>query len=85
MYRDLQSLQPVNRTRDISEAINNIERVLRQLEALGENIEGSYFGTMIEDKLPMWKTEKLEEPKENKKDWTVDDLRQFLNSLAQEK
>ena len=40
---------------------------------------------MTENKLHMWVAEKLEESKENKKNWLVEDLRRFLNNLAQQR
>lgn len=40
---------------------------------------------MTENKLHMWVAEKLEESKENKKNLLVEDLRRFLNNLAQQR
>ncbi|MCP9260715.1 putative Reverse transcriptase [Dirofilaria immitis] len=58
--------------------IEHIERVIRQLEALGEDMEQSSIEHWIEDKLPHWILDKVFEQKEKDAPWTVSKLRDFL-------
>ncbi|MCP9263633.1 Integrase core domain containing protein [Dirofilaria immitis] len=62
LYKELRSIK-----RDEKEwvrMIEHIERVIRQLEALGEDMEQSSIEHSIEDKLPHWILDKVFEQKE---------------------
>ncbi|EJD73289.1 hypothetical protein LOAG_19291 [Loa loa] len=58
--------------------VEHIEKVIRQLEALGENMEHSSIEHWIEDKLPEWILDKVFEQKELDVTWSVSKLRNFL-------
>ncbi|MCP9264732.1 Integrase core domain containing protein [Dirofilaria immitis] len=76
LYKELRSIK-----RDEKEwvrMIEHIERVIRQLEALGEDMEQSSIEHWIEDKLPHWILDKVFEQKEKDAPWTVSKLRDFL-------
>ncbi|MCP9259739.1 putative Reverse transcriptase [Dirofilaria immitis] len=76
LYEELRSIK-----RDEKEwvrMIEHIERVIRQLEALGEDMEQSSIEHWIEDKLPHWILDKVFEQKEKDAPWTVSKLRDFL-------
>uniref|UniRef100_A0AAF5Q7D3 DUF5641 domain-containing protein n=1 Tax=Wuchereria bancrofti TaxID=6293 RepID=A0AAF5Q7D3_WUCBA len=59
------------------------ERILRQLEAMGENLEQSSIEIIIENKLPAWILDRVYQQKEEQKIWPVAKLRQFLAKLIQ--
>ncbi|VDM14555.1 unnamed protein product [Wuchereria bancrofti] len=61
--------------------IENTERVLRQLEALGESLEHSNIEILIESKLPSWILNKIYKRKKKDMPWSVLKLRNFLTDL----
>uniref|UniRef100_A0A1I7VPA5 DUF1758 domain-containing protein n=1 Tax=Loa loa TaxID=7209 RepID=A0A1I7VPA5_LOALO len=76
LYKELRSIK-----RDEKEwvkMVEHIEKVIRQLEALGENMEHSSIEHWIEDKLPEWILDKVFEQKELDVTWSVSKLRNFL-------
>uniref|UniRef100_A0A1I7V6D8 Gag protein n=1 Tax=Loa loa TaxID=7209 RepID=A0A1I7V6D8_LOALO len=76
LYKELRSIK-----RDEKEwvkMVEHIEKVIRQLEALGENMEHSSIEHWIEDKLPGWILDKVFEQKELDVTWSVSKLRNFL-------
>ncbi|VIO90623.1 Uncharacterized protein BM_BM17357 [Brugia malayi] len=58
------------------------ERILRQLEAIGENLEQSNIEIIIENKLPAWILDRVYQQKEQEI-WSVAKLRHFLVKLIQ--
>uniref|UniRef100_A0A1I7VYU9 Uncharacterized protein n=1 Tax=Loa loa TaxID=7209 RepID=A0A1I7VYU9_LOALO len=62
--------------------IENIERVLRQLEAIGENLEHSSIETTIESKLPSWVLNKIYTQKKVEVPWSISKLRDFLSDIV---
>lgn len=62
-------------------AIESIERILRQLEAMGENLEQSSIEIIVESRLPAWILERIYQQKEQES-WSVNKLRQFLGKLV---
>uniref|UniRef100_A0AAF5Q7Q7 Reverse transcriptase domain-containing protein n=1 Tax=Wuchereria bancrofti TaxID=6293 RepID=A0AAF5Q7Q7_WUCBA len=58
--------------------IEEMERVLRQLEAIGENVEQPTIETIIESKLPNWILNQVYQQKEEDGQWSVTKLRQLL-------
>uniref|UniRef100_A0A1I7VGP7 Gag protein n=2 Tax=Loa loa TaxID=7209 RepID=A0A1I7VGP7_LOALO len=76
LYKELRSIK-----RDEKEwvkMVEHIEKVIRQLEALGENMEHSSIEHWIENKLPEWILDKVFEQKELDATWSVSKLRNFL-------
>ncbi|VDO78586.1 unnamed protein product, partial [Onchocerca flexuosa] len=63
--------------------IENIERVLRQSEALEDNLEHPSTETMIESKLPPWVLNKVDTRRKLNKSWTIQKLRGFLSDLVE--
>ncbi|MCP9260781.1 Zinc knuckle family protein [Dirofilaria immitis] len=68
--------------RDWKATIEAIERILRQLEAIGENLNHCSIETSIESKLPIWILHKVYEQKKRGA-WSIDRLRQILGELVQ--
>ncbi|MCP9265022.1 hypothetical protein DINM_020200 [Dirofilaria immitis] len=62
--------------------IEAIERMLRQLEAIRENLDHCSIETSIESKLPIWILHKVYEQKKRGA-WSIDRLRQILGELVQ--
>ncbi|KAL3997520.1 hypothetical protein ACH3XW_11235 [Acanthocheilonema viteae] len=76
LYKELRSIK-----RDEKEwvkMVEHIEKVIQQLEALGEDMEQSCIEHWIEDRLPQWILDKVFEEKEKDTPWSVSKLRDFL-------
>ncbi|MCP9265104.1 Pao retrotransposon peptidase family protein [Dirofilaria immitis] len=80
LYAELQSIKRSDR--DWKATIEAIERILRQLEAIGEILDHCSIETSIESKLPIWILHKVYEQKK-RGTWSVDRLRQILGELVQ--
>ncbi|MCP9261083.1 Pao retrotransposon peptidase family protein [Dirofilaria immitis] len=80
LYAELQSIKRSDR--DWKATIEAIERILRQLEAIGENLDHCSIETSIESKLPIWILHKVYEQKKRGA-WSIDRLRQILEELVQ--
>uniref|UniRef100_A8P0H4 Gag protein, putative n=1 Tax=Brugia malayi TaxID=6279 RepID=A8P0H4_BRUMA len=76
LYNELISTKRNNR--DWKTIIEEMERVLRQLEAIGENVEQPTIETIIESKLPNWILNQVYQQKEEDSQWSVTKLRQLL-------
>lgn len=78
-YRNLSHL-PVatNHTVSLRQTYDAIERSLRSLEALGENVDHRHFVAMISEKLPQKVMYQLYMLKPDGEKWTVSKLRQML-------
>ncbi|MCA4774573.1 DUF1759 domain-containing protein, partial [Wolbachia endosymbiont of Mansonella perstans] len=81
LYRELQSFKQNEKEWMIT--IENIERVLRQLEALGDNLEHPSIETIIESKMPPWILNKVYTQRKIDKPWTIQKLRNFLSDLVE--
>ena len=69
----------MNRTGDIKSTYENVEKILRQLEAQGEDINNQrILVQQILSKFPMQVIIKLEESKKLEDLWTVPSLRRSL-------
>ncbi|VIO89532.1 Uncharacterized protein BM_BM8971 [Brugia malayi] len=79
LYNELQSIK--RNEREWIGTIENIERVLRQLEALGESLEHSNIEILIESELPSWILNKIYRRKKDMH-WSILKLRNFLTSLV---
>ncbi|VDM91383.1 unnamed protein product, partial [Onchocerca ochengi] len=62
LYKELESIK--RNERDWKTAIEIMERVLRQLKALGENLEHSSIENIIKTRLPNWIMDKIYQQKE---------------------
>ncbi|KAL3984767.1 hypothetical protein ACH3XW_35875 [Acanthocheilonema viteae] len=76
LYKELESIK--RNERDWKTTIETTEKVLRQLEALSENLEHSSIENIIETRLPKWIIDKVYQQKEEQKVWSVAKLRSFL-------
>ena len=78
-YRNLSHL-PVatNHTVSLRQTYDAIERSLRSLEALGENVDHRHFVAMISEKLPQKVMYQLYMLNPDGEEWTVSKLRQML-------
>uniref|UniRef100_A0A8R1XYB1 Integrase catalytic domain-containing protein n=1 Tax=Onchocerca volvulus TaxID=6282 RepID=A0A8R1XYB1_ONCVO len=81
LYKELESIK--RNEKDWKTTIETIERVLRQLEALGENLEHSSIENIIETRLPNWIMDKVYQQKEEQQVWSVAKLRSFLGKLVE--
>uniref|UniRef100_A0A1I7VZM2 DUF1758 domain-containing protein n=2 Tax=Loa loa TaxID=7209 RepID=A0A1I7VZM2_LOALO len=81
LYRELQSFKQNEKEWMIT--IENIERVLRQLEALGDNLEHPSIETIIESKMPPRILNKVCTQRKIDKPWTIQKLRNFLSDLVE--
>uniref|UniRef100_A0AAF5Q6P3 Uncharacterized protein n=1 Tax=Wuchereria bancrofti TaxID=6293 RepID=A0AAF5Q6P3_WUCBA len=79
-YKELQSIK--GNERDWKQVIENLERVLRQLEALGEEMEHSSIENMTEGKLPRWILNKVYEQKKAERTWSTSKLKELLLEVA---
>ncbi|VDM95137.1 unnamed protein product, partial [Onchocerca ochengi] len=81
LYDELQAIK--KNEKEWMATIENIERVLRQLEAIGENLEHSSIETAIESKLPSsWVLNKLYTQKKVEVPWSISKLRDFLSNIV---
>uniref|UniRef100_A0A1I7VV19 DUF1758 domain-containing protein n=1 Tax=Loa loa TaxID=7209 RepID=A0A1I7VV19_LOALO len=76
LYKELISTK--RNDRNWKTTVEEMERVLRQLEAIGENVELPTIETMIESKLPNWILNQVYQQKEEDNQWSIIKLRQFL-------
>ncbi|VIP00293.1 Uncharacterized protein BM_BM17196 [Brugia malayi] len=70
LYNELQSIK--RNEREWIGTTENIERVLRQLEALGESLEHSNIEILIESKLPLWILNKIYKHKKKDMPWLTE-------------
>ena len=78
-YRSLSHLPAAtNQTGSLRQCFDAIERHLRSLEAIGENINHRYFVALISEKLPQKVLYQLYMLKNDDEEWTVSKLRQLL-------
>ncbi|VDM94942.1 unnamed protein product [Onchocerca ochengi] len=77
------SFDAAKNDREWKTTVEAIERILRQLEAMGENLEQSSIEIIIENKLPVWILNKIYQQKEEQEPWSVTKLRSFLGKLVQ--
>ncbi|MCP9263458.1 hypothetical protein DINM_006725, partial [Dirofilaria immitis] len=80
LYAELQSIKRSDR--DWKATIEAIERILRQLEVIGENLDHCSIETSIESKLPIWILHRVYEQKK-RGSWSITRLRQILEELVQ--
>ncbi|VDK79952.1 unnamed protein product, partial [Gongylonema pulchrum] len=62
-----------------------MERILLQLENMGENIDLQHVDMMIESKLPRWALLELYEAKIHDKPWSVMKLRFHLEEIVRKR
>ena len=78
-YRGLSHLPPAsNHAERLRQCYDAIERHLRSLEALGEDVNHRHFVALISEKLPQRVLYQLYMQKEDNEEWTVAKLRQLL-------
>lgn len=79
LFTELYSIR--KNDREWKATLEAIERTLRQLEAIGENLEQSGIEIAVEGKLPTWILEQVYRRK-RQESWSVTKLRNFLTELA---
>ena len=78
-YRSLSHLpMATNQTASLRQCYDAMERHLRSLEAVGENVNHRYFVAIISEKLPQKVLYQLYMLKGDNEEWTVPKLRQLL-------
>uniref|UniRef100_A0AAF5PJS5 DUF1758 domain-containing protein n=1 Tax=Wuchereria bancrofti TaxID=6293 RepID=A0AAF5PJS5_WUCBA len=81
LYNEFYSIQ--RNDKEWKTKVEAMEKILRQLEAIGENLEHSSIEVTIESKLPTWILDKVYQTKTERETWSVSDLRKFLMILIQ--
>ncbi|KAL3998738.1 Pao retrotransposon peptidase family protein [Acanthocheilonema viteae] len=79
LYNEFQSIK--KNEREWVGTVEAMERILRQLKALGESLQHSSIETLIESKLPRWILEKVYHQKKIEVPWSVSKLRNFLSDM----
>ena len=78
-YRSLSHLSPAtNQVGKLRQCYDAIERHLRSLEAVGEDVNHRHFVALISEKLPQRVLYQLYMQKADTEDWTVEKLRKLL-------
>ncbi len=70
-----------NSVKELRNTVDNTEKILRQLEAIGENIEQSSLVRTVLKKFPNDILMKLEERKDTQNEWNIDELRRHMNDI----
>ncbi|VDM22446.1 unnamed protein product [Wuchereria bancrofti] len=83
LHHELQSFR--HNDRDLRTTVETIERILRQLANLGENVEQTSIELAIEEKLPRWVLDEVYKKKELDPNWSVSKLRQCLETIVKRK
>uniref|UniRef100_A0AAF5PJA6 DUF1758 domain-containing protein n=1 Tax=Wuchereria bancrofti TaxID=6293 RepID=A0AAF5PJA6_WUCBA len=81
LYNEFYSIQ--RNDKEWKTKVEAMEKILRQLEAIGEDLEHSSIEVTIESKLPAWILDKVYKTKTERETWSVSDLRKFLMILIQ--
>ena len=74
--------QSSNHYEKLEEKFEDIEKHLRSLEGLGENIENKLMISLLQTKLPRHVLARLEEYKNNDDDWTVKNFRKEAHEIG---
>uniref|UniRef100_A0A1I7W050 DUF1758 domain-containing protein n=1 Tax=Loa loa TaxID=7209 RepID=A0A1I7W050_LOALO len=78
------ALQSIKRNKkEWIETVEKMERIFRQLEVLGENLEHSSIESVVVSRLPRWILDKVYHQKTNDSPWSILKLRRFLGKLIQ--
>ncbi|KHN80071.1 hypothetical protein Tcan_01269, partial [Toxocara canis] len=80
LYNQLENLPKAGR--DIRNTVDELECILRQLEAQGEDLETRLIHRTIEKKLPHWVILHLLDEKEKVPQWSIQIMRETLRKLA---
>ena len=80
-YREMMTIDPPNnKTESLRRFLDVMEKHLRSLEVMGENINQHMFISMIKSKLPQDVLLQMEVQKGTSTEWTVDRLRERLRA-----
>ncbi len=86
LYNNLRNLQPVSnfRINELRTLVDSMDKIFRQLEAQGEDLEHQSLTSLILEKLPAQVIIKLEEQYKNHEEsiWSVETLRDALSKLV---
>uniref|UniRef100_A0A914X5A1 Peptidase aspartic putative domain-containing protein n=1 Tax=Plectus sambesii TaxID=2011161 RepID=A0A914X5A1_9BILA len=66
---------------DAHRVVHQIERICRQLEALGESTEERQMGVEIQSKMPKWIMRSVYQEREKDSQWTVQKLREHIEKI----
>ncbi|KHN86603.1 hypothetical protein Tcan_01426 [Toxocara canis] len=80
LYAELQDTTTL--IKDLEECVANVERVLQQLEQMGENIDNAQTELCIEKRLPRWALLEVEQAKQADAAWSVRKLRDKLQAIV---
>lgn len=70
-----------DRTSEVRRTFEQIERICRQLEDSGEDVEHQQIVMVIESKLPHWLLKEIYRQKLTDPSWSVKKLREYVNSV----
>uniref|UniRef100_A0A183BU69 DUF1758 domain-containing protein n=1 Tax=Globodera pallida TaxID=36090 RepID=A0A183BU69_GLOPA len=86
LRKELQKLPPARKfTNSVRETLDNLERILLQLDQLGEDINQTFILSTIEDKMPKWVLVEMEKAKlemEEESDADDDEPFEWNSTLA---
>uniref|UniRef100_A0A1I7VKE8 Retrotrans_gag domain-containing protein n=1 Tax=Loa loa TaxID=7209 RepID=A0A1I7VKE8_LOALO len=81
LYNELYSIK--GHDREWKTTVETMERIFRQLEAMGECLEHSSIEIIIESRLPVWILGKVYQQKKDQEFWSVARFRKFLQEIVQ--
>ena len=80
--REIQNLKPSGKEiKEIRIVFEKMENMIRQLEAMGDDMENPQIEILIEAKLPFWMLNELYERKERDPNWSVKKLRETIDKI----
>lgn len=86
LHAELRALPKAQeKTTEVRKTFEQIERICRQLEELGDSTDHPQVMIDIESKMPAWILTRIyeEKQKENAEDWTFTKLRQHIDKILQ--
>uniref|UniRef100_A0A914UH45 CCHC-type domain-containing protein n=1 Tax=Plectus sambesii TaxID=2011161 RepID=A0A914UH45_9BILA len=79
LHKELQALPKASeRMADVRKVVQQIERICRQLEGMGQSTEQTQFEVAIESKMPRWMLRSVYEEQGKDPNWTVQKLRKHI-------
>lgn len=80
LYNELQSMK--RNDKEWTETVEKMKRILRHLEALGENLDHCSIQNIVKSRFPRWILERVDHQKATKTPWSTAKLRKFLDILT---
>ena len=81
LERELWDLPPAEKARSLEQTVDAIERIMRQLEALNENLENSQIRRRVLEKLPSWMLSEIHVRQTEEGDQSVRKMREIIAQI----